>query len=227
MTRAALLVALASLVAGCATLRPRAHVMEFTPEDKDESHQKTVLEKFSALRESDIGPDGTRILLFVESYPKGLIPNGRSVVNSPASDYDLLGGFDLYATGATTFWFADYASTPRKVLCYPQVPLTWVTLGLWQFVSPLAWPCVAKARMDRSLAWSQVRHVARAAGADAAVVLLKSQDDEVIDAWGWLLKKKASAHTEPKDVGSGQEAEGQGGPVRREGEAAGSAGGLP
>lgn len=165
--------------------------MEFTPADASDATRTRVLSTFDAQREGALDERGKQTVLFVETYPRGIEPSGRSIKINPDAEYILLGGYDLYATGATTFWFADYTSTARKVACYPQVPLTWVTLGLWQLVVPLSWPCAAKARMDRPLVWNQIRHIAAAADADAAVVLLKNQDEEVIDAWGWLLRKKS------------------------------------
>jgi len=37
--------------------------------------------------------------------------------------------------------FFPYDKTWRKYLCYPQVPLTWITIGFWSVV-PIYWPCI-------------------------------------------------------------------------------------
>ena len=71
------------------------------------------------------------------------------------------------------------------------MPLTWVTLGLWQALVPLSWPCATKAIMDRELAFRQLRHLALAAGADAVIAELKTGGtDGILVAWGWLLRRK-------------------------------------
>jgi len=37
--------------------------------------------------------------------------------------------------------FYPYNESWRKVLCYPQVPLNWVTIYMWSFFSPTYWTC--------------------------------------------------------------------------------------
>lgn len=144
---------------------------------------------FEARREGPLDAAANDVVLLIEQYPKGTSRIRNRLHVAPDSGYELIAGYDLYASGATTFWFADYASSWRKAYCYPQVPLTWVTLGLWQLVSPVSWPCVKAARLKQDVAWKQVRHLAAAAGADVAIVELKLNGEDVVVAWGWLLRR--------------------------------------
>lgn len=182
--------ALFPLLCSCATVSNRAHTMEYAPASANPEEKSRVLAAYDAARELPKNEETGQVLLFVETLPVGIESTGRHIAITPASSYAMLGAFDFYAGGGSTFWFAEYASSGRKAYCYPQVPLTWLTLGLWQVLVPLSWPCIAKARVDPAYAWAQVRAIAAAAHADAAVVRLRTADDQVVDAWGWLLRKR-------------------------------------
>lgn len=178
---------------GCATVRPRAHFMELEPPSKDVAatwpvEAAALREKFEARREGPLDEQANAVLLLIERYPKGTVRVRNQLHVQNDAGYQIVAGYDLYAAGATTLWFADYASSWRKVYCYPQVPLTWLTLGIWQVI-PLSYPCAAPARFDRQFAWHQVRHLAAAAGADTAIVELKMNGEEIVVAWGWLLRR--------------------------------------
>ena len=147
---------------------------------------------FEARREGPLDSKANEVLLLVETYPKGVFTVKNELRVQEDAGYELIAAYNLYATGANTFWFADYDSTLRKVYCYPQVPLTWVTLGAWQFIVPVSWPCAAVARISRPFAYEQVRHLAAAASADVAIVELKMAGETVVVAWGWLLKRTSS-----------------------------------
>lgn len=192
--RLALAALLLLVGSGCATVRKRAHYIELEPPTKEPDaawarRAAELREKFEARREGPLDQAAKDVLVLIQRYPRGTVRIRNDLHIQRDAGYELVGGYDLYATGATTLWFADYEATWRKAYCYPQVPLTWVTLGLWQLVVPLSWPCAAPARFDRELAWHQVRHLAAAAGADAAIVELKMNGEEIVVAWGWLLRK--------------------------------------
>lgn len=180
---------------GCgATLRPRAHFMELEPPSKEPpahwvATSAVLRERFEARREGPLDEAANGVLLLIERYPKGTVRVRNQLHVQNDAGYELIGGYNLYAAGANTLWFGDYASAWRKAVCYPQVPLTWASLGLWQLIVPVSWPCLQPARFKLDFAWHQVRHLAAAAGADVAIVEMKMNDDEVVVAWGWLLRQ--------------------------------------
>lgn len=84
--------------------------------------------------------------------------------------------------------FSDYSGLGRKLYCYPQTPLTWVTLGLWALVVPLNYPCWGQS-LTREEGLGLVRSAARAAEADVVLLTGLSADDKFFyGAAGFLLR---------------------------------------
>jgi len=78
--------------------------------------------------------------------PKGIsVANGGTLQVDDPAHFELLGTVKATGDGADFFVFTFYPYVEgerwRRGLCYWQVPLNWVTLSIWSFVSPLHYPC--------------------------------------------------------------------------------------
>src|SRR4051812_43425054 len=134
------LVLCAVLSGGCATVANSAHPVTFTTFGDAETinqRQKDVLERFKALREHPPADKLAQVKVLQNAMPDGIEVKDGTISVKDGYPHVVLGKFTLTANFASTLWFADYNPTWRKGYCYPQVPLTWVTLGLWQIFVPL------------------------------------------------------------------------------------------
>ncbi|HCF56663.1 MAG TPA: hypothetical protein DFS52_01535 [Myxococcales bacterium] len=95
--------------------------------------------------------------------------------------FTVLGSARAVGAGADflVFQFYPYAEDEswRKAYCYWQVPLTWLTLGVWSFMSPLHYPCkviapnspaAIETRKERIIA--TLRRTTKAMGGNLVVV---------------------------------------------------------
>ncbi len=160
-------------LSGCATLAPGAHrqglriewdakgASNFVETDK---HWREVLqETLALLSPADLAKEAVQR---VEIQP------------TPApSGAEKIADFHFEPAGATTLWFAEYASSAQKAYCWWQVPLTWLTLGLWQVVVPSSWPCVVKPVLPVEEGYGYLRAAAAAAGANVIVISKQSRSD--------------------------------------------------
>jgi len=120
--------------------------------------------------------------VLVGQLPEGVAVEGGAVRVDPAR-YELLGTVTAKSNGVVDFinlWFYPYAEDEawRKGFCYWQVPLTWVTLTTWSFVSPLAYPCkvvdsgssaaAVEGRKDKIM--QTLRRATKAMGGDLLIV---------------------------------------------------------
>jgi hypothetical protein len=83
--------------------------------------------------------------------PKGITISGGKAIVGPDFEYEILGEVHtdsngglggLWDTHATPLYFYPYSEDEawRNTFCHVQVPLVWVTLGIWTFV-PTYIPC--------------------------------------------------------------------------------------
>jgi hypothetical protein len=122
--------------------------------------------------------DAARVKVYIDGLPEGMtVQNGRLVVDPER--YEVLGrvGVTVRSPGfANIGWgFYDYAPDQswRKAYCWWQVPLSWVTIGIWAILPPYypCWvlpesdPAVRKARRVQA-----IRRAAHALGADLVVM---------------------------------------------------------
>ncbi len=160
-------------LSGCATLAPSAHRQELRVEwaangasnfVETDKHWREALQETLAL----LSPEGMakeaaqRVVIQPTPAPPGA---------------EKIADFHFEPAGATTLWFAEYASNARKAYCWWQVPLTWLTLGLWQVVVPISWPCVAKPVLPIEEGYGYLRAAAAAAGANLIVISKQSRSD--------------------------------------------------
>ncbi|MGA9523300.1 MAG: hypothetical protein WBV82_17665 [Myxococcaceae bacterium] len=190
---------------GCATMHPRAHAEGFQFEafgDATEARQqaktfRTTLQKeVQELEPEQLAEVQRDVKVLERSFPTGVGVKDGVIAASAESGYEVVGTFKFNPDSGTSFWFADYSSVGRKIYCYPQVPLTWVTLGLWQIFVPLSYPCMAPARIPLEEAYGLVRQAATAAGANTAIItdVRKAEDAEenVFRLEGIFLRFKAA-----------------------------------
>ncbi len=92
--------------------------MELEPPTKEPdatwpSKAAALREKFEARREGPLDQAANDVLVLIQRYPKGTVRVRNDLHIQKDAGYELVGGYDLYATGATTLWFAVYATSWR------------------------------------------------------------------------------------------------------------------
>jgi hypothetical protein len=139
------------------------------------------------------------VRVLVGTLPEGVRIEHDGLVVDPAR-YALVGrvsaDYKPYGFTWLGFWFYDYSEDERwkNAYCGVQVPLTWVTLGIWPFVSPFHYPCKVvaggspsevgerKARVIKTL-----QKATKAAGGDLLIVTGLGDLDLVAAGSGQLL----------------------------------------
>lgn len=134
------------LLSNCATYRPTASIHSFG--DFDPARDRALSE---AAEDRSVDVSGVRVV--VGSPPDGLelADNGFKLIvkDGYQSAYQVLGTVHVAylrdlenAIVRNLFWTWNYEQSWRKVLCYPQVPLKILTLGIW-YIVPTEYPCLA------------------------------------------------------------------------------------
>ena len=127
-----------SVATGCGT-------MTYQPAVQSIGEYKNTAQ---AAEEADKMPEHSadKVRVLVETLPEGMALKDGLIVYDHAQ-YELLG--KVSATykdpGAVNYglWFYSYKEDERwrKGLCAWQVPLSWVTLTMWSYLSPSYYPC--------------------------------------------------------------------------------------
>ncbi|AJR16191.1 hypothetical protein ACO2J1_15895 [Leptospira interrogans] len=160
--------------------------------------------------------DITNINAYVIEFPPGISLNGNTLLYDEKK-WELLGTVHSdYNQGNHWFWFYDYVEEEswKKPYCYWQVPLNWVTLGIWG-ITPFYYPCIIKESKDDVQAENNrkirivnsLKKITKIAGGDT--VLVESFGDlrinffnantgqnvgtigiKTVSGSGWVLKKK-------------------------------------
>jgi hypothetical protein len=127
--------------------------------------------------------DASDVRVLQGNLPPGVAvgPDGSVTIQNPR--YQWVGNVSASpkepAAANLGFWFYDYPEDQswRKVYCGVQVPLSWVTLSLWSWLSPTYYPCRVlesngsgdvDARKARII--STLRKAAKAVGGNLLVV---------------------------------------------------------
>lgn len=173
----------------CASVHLEA---KYFSQDSDLKASRKVIEKFEN-RESS--PDTQGIGIIVDRLPGSFqIKKGRLIAKKPIK---VLGRFELgYFKTSTAVQFPlvfhDYKSSAMKVLCYPQVPLSWATATMWSLLVPLAWPCIVNIHEieDASDAVKEAKRLAAIAGGNLVLGFFKRNrlDNSIESFSGWILK---------------------------------------
>ena len=122
--------------------------------------------------------EAARVKVYFDGLPDGMTSQNGKLVWDPAR-YEVVGrvGVTIKNPGfANVGWgFYDYAQDQswRKAYCWWQVPLSWLTIGIWAIL-PLYYPCWVLPESDPAVRKDRivqsVRRAAYALGADVVVM---------------------------------------------------------
>jgi len=170
---------------GCATMYPGMRAEVFANGQPDPDRDVAVAK---AAEKMDETPADVEI--YSGKIPEGLdVSEGGakiSVAQGYESQYQILGTVESdytkemgSAIWKNFFWTWNYKETWRKALCWPQAPLKALTLSLWAWFMPAAYPCFAVAPGDepgrQKAHLVQLKKLASAMGGNL-VVLTNSGD---------------------------------------------------
>lgn len=175
---------------GCAGLRPKGNFTamgEANPE-KDEE----VMKAYKTTGDQVIGTDA--VTVFMDTIPEGITFSDGKVGVEAGYNHEVLGKFDMTADGGHIMFmslmgFPDYRSSGMKTFCYPQTVLNYLTLTMWMWFSPTAWPCYAKIGGSRTEMLGDIRNLVHNAGGDLAIAgYVTGYDGKVWGASGYVIK---------------------------------------
>jgi hypothetical protein len=172
----------ALLAAGCVHVAPDG---KFRSNEVRPMNDERVVDDFENHRAKPVFGDVT----VVESDEnEGLEVIDGTLKRYRGQDVEMLGTFELHAVGYhSPFYPADYLQTARKVVCWPQVPLTWLTLGIWLIV-PSSYFCWSNTPTDRDhwIAW--VKQMVDSAGGNLGVVTFGPNNKKIFEAKGYVVR---------------------------------------
>lgn len=193
---------------GCASLHPRAQLkgssVTFYGESGEvetarKNHEVSLKGTLSTLEENAaLAKLAKNVTVLEKTLPPGVEVNGNVISTKPDSGLTVVGTIDVSPARATPLWFSDYQGAGRKVACYWQTPLTWVSLGLWALLVPTSYPCWGtELAVDEG--YGLLRASAEAAGADVVVLTeIWKSEEKFFSAKGYLLRSsKKAAPTVP------------------------------
>lgn len=129
-----------------------------------------------------------RVIVLVDALPKGISLAHGTLQVEEGYQHQVLGWFKVTRTRASPIWFYPYRGIGRKALCYWQVPLTWITLGIWMIV-PTSYPCWSKNSMPVDDAVQKAKAIAESAGGDLiAGTFLMKQGERVLGFVGIVIR---------------------------------------
>lgn len=169
----------ASLLGGCATLPPggtfkKSGVADLEAEqDVAKRYSEAIVEAMAT--GNHVPKEEVTVLL--SAVPEGLVISDGVIRNVEGYHHEVIGTFRTYGRAGNTFWFADYKEGWRKGLCYPQTPLTWVTLGIWMIV-PTSWACSATPWLSKNDYIQASRTMAKEAGGDLVILQFENEGFE-------------------------------------------------
>jgi hypothetical protein len=171
-------------VSGCASVGPYALYRSSTA---NPDHDNRVMADYEVHRNSPVYQD---VMVFEgDGQQQALeVIDGRAGRLNGA-DIEILGTFDLKPDNHTPWVFADYSAFPRKILCWPQVPLMWLSLGLWIAV-PTSYFCWSRTPGKRETWLGWIKQLADSAGGNVAVVTFKGKGDATESATGYVIRTR-------------------------------------
>ncbi|MDB4940791.1 MAG: hypothetical protein JWP97_325 [Labilithrix sp.] len=144
---------------------------------------QSVGEYKNTARVADLAEDmpehsAEKVKVLVQSLPDGMtVKDG--LLDYDRSQYELLGKVAATYKDPSLvnlgFWVYGYKESDRwrKALCTWQVPLSWVTLTMWSWLSPTYYPCRVKAGEEeerRADVVETLQRATKALGGDLVVV---------------------------------------------------------
>jgi len=173
------------LGSGCGHLQLKADYSHMGEEDPGLNAR--IQTQYQAERDSKpISRNEVRVL--VDSIPEGLSVNDGVISNQEGYNHKIFGRFSLNPNHRA---FPDYEQGWRKGVCYWQVPLTWITLGIWMTV-PTYYPCYTTSYNSKEMILDEVRRLVRIVGGDLAVITYHGVDRDdptlAIGVSGFVLR---------------------------------------
>lgn len=185
MTRLLLVLSMPLLLCHCATLRPKPQYTAFG--EADPAGDQQVIDRYKALMDSNDESAGQSVKVLVDTVPEGIELKEGLIKVADGYNHEIVGKFALVPQVGTPMWFSEYESTPRKAICWPQVPLVWVTLTLW-LVVPTSWVCYGSSVTSKPEFISYVKRLGAAAGGNMVILSMVANQDEVASGTGFILK---------------------------------------
>lgn len=136
-----------------------------------------------------------QVQVVINGIPEGTFLQDNRLIVQEESTHQILGTF--YVSRPIDSWplikFDDYEGNWRKYLCWPQVPLNWVTLTLWRYLSPTAWPCHTLSPYSLNDLSYMAQALANEVGGNLVVAKVHFSYDglEMIALSGYILRKDA------------------------------------
>jgi hypothetical protein len=169
------------LGAGCVYVAPAARFRSVETKPMDDAR---VVDDFDA-HDSDfafgqvavVESDDNQNLEIADGTLKGY--QGQQV--------EVIGTFELKREFHGPFYPSDYLWLPRKIMCWPQVPLMFVTVGLW-LILPFPYACFGKTPGDRAHWIDWVKQIVDSAGGNLGVVTFAKKKDQIEGATGYVVK---------------------------------------
>ncbi|MDP3499049.1 MAG: hypothetical protein Q8S33_01900 [Myxococcales bacterium] len=196
------------LASGCATLMPRAYVHQINYEPygeavdaraKAQEFKKTLASTLEPVELEEAAGLAKSVRILERSLPPGVSLEKGLITTTPESHLQVLGTASFSFTTSnflpilSLLWFRDYSSAGRKALCYPQVPLNWVTLGIWGSLIPTSIPCAVGMGFPIDEAYGVIRAAAVAAGATMVLIAGRQADDDKLYAVQAFFLKELAA----------------------------------
>lgn len=187
MIKRCLLVAAVVSSTACATVHARPSFSAFGEADPEIDAQ--VLNAFVAARDEPLDEDEAAIKVLIDTLPDGVELNDGVLRVKEGYPYELLGRFRLDPAAGNTLFFADYTSSARKGFCWPQVVLSWVTLGIWAIIVPTSYPCWGSSETSRRELIAEVKRFAHTAGGNLVIAsyVQGTSPNTAFGAYGFIL----------------------------------------
>ncbi|MCH2108519.1 MAG: med21 domain-containing protein [Polyangiaceae bacterium] len=165
----------------------------------DPERDEEIRQEFQAQVKDDTIRKDRQIIVLIDTLPSGFNLSDGVVGVDDGWDHEVLGKFSI-SNFDTHLRFSNYKDGWRKGLCYPQVPLQWLTLTLWTLV-PTDYPCHPLISAKKTSVIQDVRALVHAAGGDAAIISYRGQgDDRAVGAGGFIIRLDRKAVDENGDL---------------------------
>lgn len=140
------------------------------------------------------------IEVWVGKIPAGIEVREGVISVQEGVPYEILGKASVMFDSGSQFAFPDYEDGWRKGLCYWQVPVTWLTLGLWAVV-PLNYPCSVKSPREKEDVLTATRNLVKKVGGHFFVGdYLFETEDHAVGVMGFVVRKLDASTTAPSEL---------------------------
>jgi len=188
MARAMVLTVFIAGCVGCAGIKTMPDLSLFGEADPEK--EALLLKKYK--NEPKV-KDKQAVQVLVDTVPKGIQVSDGQISSEAEYEHEVLGHFSFRpdfkreSTGALD-GFSNYKGGWRKVLCYPQVALSYATFGIWDFI-PTSYPCYGHLKQTKQEMIEEAKKMTTATGGNVAVIsYIKDNENKVLGAVGYAIK---------------------------------------